>query len=347
MTACPVYHRRPLSACGSCHEPLNWFRPGLLECRCGATLVSGDSLLPSPQQCHLLDVIRRKVFGLNISEDHPLGPTAVPLYSMTLCALLAALRILGKHRLRVENIDNPDKPVCAAARVLADWPKRFHQLLRAIGESDSRPRGVRSIRSQFAAIYRDFFNPNIIPATESAFFKREFVHFAISHWGYGHLSKNLLEPLGVPRCKRFLSQLAVARHCGVRRSTAARILEAHNVPSREFMWGKHQRRLFDITGLTIPSNHDGRVLALGLAATLIGVPGNWLRHLKRRGYVSCHLAPKLGCCEWEIYYLQEHLLRLGPDVQQCSVPIADCISLDGKFMSTFVKAVKPSGAGHE
>lgn len=64
MTGCPVHRKALLSACPTCRRPLRWFRPGLLECECGASLVGADRPAVSLAEADLLDIIRCKILGL-------------------------------------------------------------------------------------------------------------------------------------------------------------------------------------------------------------------------------------------------------------------------------------------
>jgi hypothetical protein len=103
------------------------------------------------------------------------------------------------------------------------------------------------VRQQIASIYSVLRDLGKTPAAE--FFKRPFLDFATTDWGYC-LDEKTLEQMGVaPEC--FLTKAVVARHLGVRPITATRILAAHHVPSRVVQCGKIERRLFDKMALTI------------------------------------------------------------------------------------------------
>jgi hypothetical protein len=94
MIACPIHRCLSTVQCSRCQCPLSWFRQGLLECRCGAALPETRRRLP-PHVCDLLDVLRRRVLGLDIPLDHPLGIAAHALHSSTLYSILGVIRVLG------------------------------------------------------------------------------------------------------------------------------------------------------------------------------------------------------------------------------------------------------------
>ena len=73
MTGCPVHSRSLLSRCPGCMKPLRWFRPGLLECHCGASLRNADLPAISGAEADLLDIMRRKTLGLAAGRDYASG----------------------------------------------------------------------------------------------------------------------------------------------------------------------------------------------------------------------------------------------------------------------------------
>src|SRR5271157_3398933 len=73
MTGCPVHKKSLLSCCPRCRRPLRWFRPGLLECGCGASLLGADLPVISLAEADLLNLIRRKTLCLAVGRDYPSG----------------------------------------------------------------------------------------------------------------------------------------------------------------------------------------------------------------------------------------------------------------------------------
>jgi hypothetical protein len=136
MTGCAVHRKLLISSCPRCMKPLRWFRPGLLECRCGS-LLSAEVPSIGLAEADLLDIVRRKILGLASATGYASGLPYSHLQLMSLRSLLSLVAILGKRSLTVENDSerkNPQRVVLAAANVLADWPSNFFRLLRAIAE---------------------------------------------------------------------------------------------------------------------------------------------------------------------------------------------------------------------
>jgi hypothetical protein len=102
MTGCPEHRRVVLSACPDCYAPLRWTRPGLAECKCGASLLSVKGAPLSPYKVDLLDLVRRKVLGLPNGEFHT---TELPqsLQRMSLCDLIRLINNLGRSHRVSEN----------------------------------------------------------------------------------------------------------------------------------------------------------------------------------------------------------------------------------------------------
>jgi hypothetical protein len=99
MVACPVHERSLLSICPKCGVRLTWFRPGLLECKCGARFHRTERHLISVPEASLLDLIMRNVLKHPPREENPAALPQEPLLAMRLRSLLAVVRTLGKHRM--------------------------------------------------------------------------------------------------------------------------------------------------------------------------------------------------------------------------------------------------------
>lgn len=155
MIGCPIHHHDLVAACPECNLPLRWFRRGLLECSCGAEILGVD-LSPIPDEtAALLGIIRCRALGIAPPSDTSLRLPTAELSAMTLRALLLIIRIIGKHRLMIDNPANcqdPKRVVGAAGAVLANFPLNFYELLRQIGERLPQIQSHSSVRRQYSAI---------------------------------------------------------------------------------------------------------------------------------------------------------------------------------------------------
>src|SRR5271166_6831168 len=181
MCGCPVHKRSLLSRCPGCMKPLRWFRPGLLECRCGISLRNVSLPVIPGAEADLLDIMRRKTLGLAAGQDYASGLPGSYLEVMSLQPLLSLIGILGRRRMVVDNDSdrrNSQRTVFAAASVLADWPNNFFRLLRGITEgvpTDSS-RGVA--RGRLSGVYRSLLNlRRIMPTEEADFLRIAFLDF--------------------------------------------------------------------------------------------------------------------------------------------------------------------------
>lgn len=76
MVACPCHERAPVWYCPECKKPLNWMRPGLLTCKCGAPFQSPSKAIFSPPEVQLLGAIRRKRWAIRLSAEMLACPSA-------------------------------------------------------------------------------------------------------------------------------------------------------------------------------------------------------------------------------------------------------------------------------
>jgi hypothetical protein len=139
MVACPVHERAPVWYCPKCKKRLNWMRPGLLTCKCGAPFQLPSNSVFSPAELKLLDVIRRNALGDQILD----GDTCIPVRQfaeLDLQSTLSVVRVLGKNRLFASHSKGEPRPraiLQAAAKVLTDWPCNLRTLLDDISPQPS------------------------------------------------------------------------------------------------------------------------------------------------------------------------------------------------------------------
>jgi hypothetical protein len=207
MTGCPVHRTRLLSCCPKCHLSLRWLRPGQLECNCGAILGRVDSPILPENEAELLDVLRRKVLRLPVSQESSTGIPTSQLFTLGLRGLLFLIRTLAKFHLQLENVkqlDDSQSVVTAAAYVLRSFPANFHRLLWRISEQHVPKQCGGGVRGQYSPIYRSQFSPicqSIFefqtgdPPQSRDFLGRAFLDFATNQWGCGVVDAKLLRRL--------------------------------------------------------------------------------------------------------------------------------------------------------
>ena len=325
MTGCPVHKRSLLSRCPTCTRPLRWFRPGLLECHCGASFLDSDLPSISLAEADLLDIVRRKTLGLGSAAECASGLPSSHLEVMSLRSLLALIGILGKRRLVVEgNGDrkNPRRIALAAAKVLADWPNNFCRLLGAMeaGLPENSSRGVS--RGELRGIYSSLFKQKWITPTEHAdFLRTAFLEFMKNRQGTSFIDSKLMKRVRAAEPERFVSRAAFARRYGIDSRTATRFLEGEALPSRRFRWGSSERELVDIGAVRLPCTAPGRIYRVRRAAATIGISVNLLRSLRASGDFEVNHQPRMkaGFHELDVEAFIEKLKGLAPSVGAASV----------------------------
>jgi len=318
MTGCPVHSRSLLSRCPGCMKPLRWFRPGLLECDCGASLRGADLPAISGAEADLLDIMRRKTLGLAAARDYPSGLPGSYLEVMSLQPLLSLVGMLGRCRMGVDQDSdrrNPQRIILAAASVLADWPNNFCRLLRGITEGVPKDSSTGVARGRLGGIYRSLFSlRGILPAAEGDFLRIAFLGFVRDDWKPAFIDQKLMRRLGTDQSERFISRAAFARRYGIDTRTAARFVEDQGVPSRSFRWGESERKLIDSAAARLPPTVPGKIYRLRQAAAMIGISSGLLKHLKASGdfEVAHRLRTKPGFHELDIEAFVQKLKRLAP-----------------------------------
>ena len=334
MVACPIHHRSALSTCPKCGKHLSWFRPGLLECKCGGDLQDGELHSISEAEASLLDVIRRKVLTLPTSKENPAALPQDQLMAMNLRSLLSVIRTLGKHRM-IANGDtgsaNGERVVSEASRVLMNWPRNFIDLFTDLGRSmPATP--ASGVGKQFASIYSSLFKSKAIrPREQTDFLKIAFLDFAMNHWGRGFVDHKLVKQLGAPTPKRYLTQTEFAAQIGVQPSTAARFLKGTKVTSTRVKCGMSERVLVDTNQSAIPRTAPGKIFRGREAARRLGLSVSVLQALKREGiYEVKHLLPtKAGFHELDVEAFQQKLMALAPCRSVSTCADHECITLQG------------------
>jgi len=332
MVACPMHQCLALSTCPKCGTRLSWFRPGLLECRCGGNLQDGELPSISQAEASLLDVIRRTVLALPVPAENRASLPQDHLMKMNLRSILAVVHTLGKHRMIANGStswNDERRAVEKASHVLMNWPQHFIELFVDIGQT--LPAATAGgVRKQFASIYQALFKSEAIrPREDADFLKVAFLDFAMNHWGRGFVDRKLVKVLGTNVAKRYLTQTEFATQIGVEQSTVARLLKSQKASSRRVKCGKAERILVDASQSQIPRTSPGKIFRNRDAAKHMGLSASLLQFLKKAGvYEVNHLLPtRAGFHELDIEAFRQRLLTLAPRSESSSGVAQECVAL--------------------
>lgn len=294
VVACPKHRCTLISECPECGEALKWFRPGILECKCGASLTNAPIQDVSQELVDLMAIIHAKVYGKPLSAiNNSCGFPIHELESVPLRSMLVALPALGRFNLSIQGIAEDCNPMGIAnsvAEILRDWPVGYHEFLRRLGLHNNGKSKVSAIglRKRFEKFYNSMFkHKRRIEGME--FLREEFVRFGLEEWGESVVDTKLLR--GQPRYKRFISKSELANQLGVRPITLRRWAEQGFLPMNRISAGSKKRYIVDSLVITVQKGSDGKTLGIREAAAYVGLPVSVLYALRDSGHYKVrHLA---------------------------------------------------------
>lgn len=311
--ACPKHGCRLLSICPACGQPLRWYRAGLVECRCGASLK--DTALPpaSPAVVQLMAVMQAKLHGNPVVglANEPGFPMA-ELEQMPFRAFLMMLDRMtgfaatGQGKSKLDSYQALEH----TAQALADWPRGYYSFLQCLGTALKRDGSAAiGLRKQFAPFYQSMFKANPF-AVNFSFLRNEFIHFGKSIWGEAVIDQKLLRG-NMELDSRFQSQNQTARELGVRPITLQRWAEKGLLPSKEINIGRQRRYIFDKASLALAATSTGHVFETRKAAAYVNLPVSVLVGLKESGHYAADNLPfhKPGFHEQDLASLRSRIVE--------------------------------------
>ncbi|WP_374267466.1 TniQ family protein [Zoogloea sp.] len=326
-TACPVHRRAVVTHCPSCAEPLSHFRPGLLTCRCGASLADAPPVEVSDQVVSLMSILRSVLTG----EEY-CNPGGLPAEQL----LRTSLRMLLVHLPSFARLSRPEASeemqvvVEGIAEVLADWPTGFHRLLRQIDAA--QPEHVVAFHKRFKVLCGLFFN---VPATRDAFdwLHEEFLRYGCEVSSNATVHPRMLRAVEVDR--RFVSLKEWAERVGVMPSTAGDWARKGLIAAKVIETATGPRYVVDSTKVETPLEAaEGRVLNAREAAAHLGLTVSALASLKQSEHFQCkhRLTIKGGYHTADLDNFLNRLLELSPRIED-TVATDDTVSLKHALQS--------------
>lgn len=286
-SVCPDHHCKLLDTCPSCSTAVSWFRPGLLTCRCGASLAD---LTPTPaatEEVELQGALRAVLHGVSLTDvanmsDFPFGH----LGEIPLQHLMQLLLTLGQRHLANQGVEgaHPSEAMGAASQVLRNWPTGYIEFLKRSGAA-LNPDGFEGagLRKQFAPLYESLFKGR--PWSPYAeFLRKEFVAFGLKHWGHASVDKKLLR--GEETCgKRFVLRKEFERQFGFSPVATKRLIQEGVLAVEAVAFGRGTRAVVDLGASQLPIAKEP-VITVRQAAALAGLPVSVLVQLRERGVLK-------------------------------------------------------------
>ena len=281
--ACPTHHCFVIRQCPACAAPVNWRRPGLLKCVCGAQLTNKLLSLPEETTIELMGFLKAKLHCLPLTDLPNTCAFPLPwLEAIPLRWLLELLHLLGPHNLEEgEGVDRGMHSVIAAsANILEQWPLGYHRLLTKIGNQYlARNPTSAGLTKQFEPFYKEIFK-NTAVSKHAAFLKQEFINFGLLHWGNATVDKRLLRDREPSANQRFLSVSEYAKRFGIWVPTMKRMVADRIVVSTRVKTKTRSRLVIDVERSQPPVAADV-VLSAREAAKYAGLPVRVLQQLRK------------------------------------------------------------------
>jgi hypothetical protein len=318
MVACPIHRTPLLMACQACSQPLNWARPGLLKCICGANLAQKASSTAEPAVVDLLDIVRRKALSLPSATTCDSGIPVLKLEGMSLRSLLYLIRSFGRRDTRKPEVPQSWRAyeviVNSAAKMLADWPNNFVGMLDNLVCDLSPGSAVHLTKGRLSGVYYSLMY-GIKPREEAEFVRAELSRYAEDHFGVGCEDRDLLANQQ-GQSKKYITRKEFAQKVGVDRRYANRVLDTQGLATVR-VDGARKRPRYLIAAETLaglPTRAEGKVYSTGDAAIFTGLPRSVLTLLKREGGFEVNHLPAgiRGFHEKDIDAFLKRLAKLVP-----------------------------------
>lgn len=323
--ACPKHHCLPVRCCPTCARPLSWFRPGLLTCKCGASLIGESSVhVPVDERvAEMMSIIRTKLHDAPF-DDIP-NSTGFPVTHLSPLPLLFLVQIIEK--LGRYHLQNPSaKPADTAAAVraavepLQNWPDGYHRFLAKLGERLTGKRvAVAGLRKQFQSFYESMFKNHAF-ADQATFLREAFINFGFQRWGQAIVDPKLLRGSRLETELRYVSKSEYARRFGIWKPAMDRMIADGTVATKTIITGKSSRIVVDLKHTQLPATTQG-IVTVRQAAKLVGLPVSVLEHLRTTGVFKAK--PRVAHEQsWHLDDVEEFLQAgLALAAPSCSLPV--------------------------
>ena len=141
--ACPKHNVKSLTHCHKCSKKIDWFRPGLLTCKCGANYLEATLEKPTQSNTELMGILYAKFHGQSIFNIP--NQSKFPIYyleNMTFSQILGMLYKFGGVSKSLELSSTEDargkdrhasiyarNAIQSGIRLFSNWPYGFNDFL--------------------------------------------------------------------------------------------------------------------------------------------------------------------------------------------------------------------------
>lgn len=306
--ACPFHQCELITACPACHSLLSWYRPGLLKCKCGASLSDYSTPTASPEVIDLMRILQAKLHGTDpglLSAGLP----AKEINSMRLRSILLKLPHLARFT-EGGSSNSPIAIVAQTARILADWPNGFHTLLSKMAANQNT--SGTAFRKRYEDFYELIFKGS--SADDVRWLRHEFILYGLEKAQDSVMDWKILR--GESTKRRFVTKKELAHQLGVTQSTLTRWCDDGKLNLKTLQNQKQKRYIADTASIDIapPLQGKGVVLNYREGAAYIGMPITILAKLKANGHIPSQyrIRYKGGYHQDDLDTFKKALLALSP-----------------------------------
>jgi len=280
--ACPKHHIKTITSCHKCSKTLKWHRFGLTRCNCGAELKHGtQDSITDPAVIALLNVLYSKL--MNAPLDH-VGITACgfPIKAIEQLSVQTLLSIIYRFGLfsrkaNESDTDSEMRAISTTAKVLTDWPNKFHEYLEDIHGPNVNFDFI-GLRAQFRSFYESFFK-NIEIGQEMSFMREAFVSFGQKHWKKARIHPKLVQN----NTMTLVGINALSARINIHPSTIKKLVTRGLVKTTNGH-SKSSRLLFDEADQLKFEFAQGKSLSIKNAARNLDLPVEILKAYRASGY---------------------------------------------------------------
>ena len=312
---CPIHKRKAITVCPNCGKDLNWFRKGLMTCRCGQELskLRGE-YVEDVNELAMFDLIRSKLQGFKFNKIilEESGFPTKELSEIKLSTLLGIIYKLKPGRKRKTNFNVPigvsedENAIKLASGILSRWPEGFYDYLESLHKEKAVIVGT-TLQKQFHQFFNSFFK-NGLPENEMKFFKKAFVGFGNERWKTnGYIDTRTIK--SVDANSNIVGIKGLAEALGIMPPTAMKYVKQGLIKGRMVNTAKGKREIFDLTKIPFKRS-KGKYYKTREASKFIGIPESLLAMLKKQKiYTLKHLAYGLdGYSEIDLIDFRDSLL---------------------------------------
>ncbi len=332
-TACPKHGCRSLRVCPACNETLSWLRPGLQECRCGASLSDSKPRKADNREVELLGMLRAKFEHVSLQGcDNSSRFPVANLARMSFEQLASFLFVLGQQLEQLSHrqaLARPDEVISSAARALSNWPKGFRRSLRRLDKGgEGSVCQLDRLRDRYGALFRAITQERGF-ASEAQFLRKEFESFLENEKARVVLSDKRLDSRTNVRLRHSMTMDWICERYDFSRKRVEGWCKANQKDNSTVSPRDLRRFVVEAEIVNRLKIAKTKAITERRAAAMAGVPVSVLKGLREYEYLGLHYtdSSKRGYRASDIEKLTKMLQNVGKRVPHTSIKSKDHVSL--------------------